>query len=517
PAFINCNLTAAPLIHSAKLCDTRYLITDTAQRPLVQPCENELATDGIETLYFDEDFFKTLTDTTPLPESRRKNIDPQALSCLIYTSGTTGMPKGTILNRGKEINLTRATAEYLGLKPGSRMYTCLPLYHGAAHGLCFVPMIGGGGTVILSRKFSHKTFWPEVRASKANIVQYVGELCRYLINAPPSPLDKAHSVEMAWGNGMRPDVWEVFRERFGIECINELYAATDGLGSSFNPNRGAFSRNAIGVRGAYWHYMNGANEKRVYIDPDSQEILKNEQGFATECKVGDAGEVLHKLDPNAPVPAFSGYYKNKAAGEKRIIRDVFEKGDMWFRSGDMMRLEVSSSSPKSRPLSLSSPSSSLTRGSLNNTNPPCSYYTVQRRALLLRPARRHLPVAQRKRLDLRSRRRSRLAPPDRRIQRLRRPGPAQRRTRRLRRRRPDPRNAAREDGLGGPSGLLPESDAEVRGADLDQGDAGAGVYGDDEVAEGAVEGGGGGAGGDQGGRGEEGRGAGFVVLVAAWG
>lgn len=340
PAFINCNLTAKPLIHSAKLCDSRYLIADTAQKPLVQPCENDLATEGIETLYFDEAFFKTLTDTTPLPESRRKNIDPQALACLIYTSGTTGMPKGTILTRGKEINLTRATAEYLGLKPGSRMYTCLPLYHGAAHGLCLAPMIGGGGTVILSRKFSHKTFWPEVHASKANIVQYVGELCRYLINAPPHPLERAHCVEMAWGNGMRPDVWEVFRQRFNIECINELYAATDGLGSSFNANRGPFSRNAIGVRGPYWHYLNGNNEKRVYIDPDSQEILKNAQGFATECKVGDAGEVLHRLDPNAPVSAFAGYYKNKAAGDKRMIRDVFEKGDMWFRSGDMMRLEV---------------------------------------------------------------------------------------------------------------------------------------------------------------------------------
>lgn len=347
PAFINCNLTAAPLIHSVKLSDSRYLITDVTQRSLVQPFENDLATDGIETLYYDPDFFKTLADTTPLPVERRKNIDPQALSCLIYTSGTTGMPKGTILNRGKEINLTRGTSEYLGIKPGSRMYTCLPLYHGAAHGLCFAPIIGGCGTVILSRKFSHKTFWPEVRASKANILQYVGELCRYLVNAPPSPLDRDHCVEMAWGNGMRPDVWEVFRERFGIECINELYAATDGLGSSFNANRGPFSRNAIGVRGKYWHYLNGANEKRVYIDPDSQEILKNDQGFATECKVGDAGEVLHRVDPNAPVSPFAGYYKNKAAGDKRFIRDVFEKGDLFFRSGDMMRLEVNTFPPPS--------------------------------------------------------------------------------------------------------------------------------------------------------------------------
>ena len=376
PAFINCNLTAQPLIHCVKLCDARYILTDVLQRPLVQPCENELATNGIETLYFDPEFFKTLTDTTPLPAARRKNIDPQALSCLIYTSGTTGMPKGTILNRGKEINLTRATAEYLNLGPHSRMYTCLPLYHGAAHGLCFAPMIGAGGHIILGRKFSHKTFWPEVRASKANILQYVGELCRYLVNAPPQADDRDNSVEVAWGNGMRPDVWEVFRQRFDIECVNELYAATDGLGSSFNANRGVFSRNAIGVRGPYWHYLNGASEKRVYIDPDSQEILKSAEGFATECKIGDAGEVLHKMDPNAPVSPFSGYYKNKAAGDKRIIRDVFVKDDMWFRSGDMMRLEVSplSTPTLTLPLIISSP---------DNRNTP-----------LRRPPRGHLPLAQ---------------------------------------------------------------------------------------------------------------------------
>ena len=339
PAFINCNLTANPLVHSVKLCDSRYLITDSLVQHLVQPCEADLSTANVKVVYYDTAFISNLKDTTPLPKERRSNIDPTAISCLIYTSGTTGMPKGTILSRGRELNLTRVSAEYLNLKPGDKMYTCLPLYHGAAHGLCFTPSIGAGSAVVLSRKFSHKTFWPEVRASNANLLQYVGELCRYLINAPPNSLDKQHNVGMAWGNGMRPDVWEVFRQRFGIECINELYAATDGLGSSFNGNRGPFSRNAIAVRGAYWQFMNGNNEKRVKIDPDSQEILRDQNGFAIECKVGEAGEVIHRLDPAAPNASFTGYYKNKAAGDKRMTPNIFEKGDLWFRSGDMMRQE----------------------------------------------------------------------------------------------------------------------------------------------------------------------------------
>lgn len=159
-------------------------------------------------------------------------------------------------------------------------------------------------------------------------MQYVGELCRYLLNGPPSELDREHCVQMAWGNGMRPDVWGPFQERFGIPVINELYAATDGLGSMFNENSGEFGRNAIGVRGLVWRWRNGGMEVAVRVDPDTQEMLRDEKGFAIRCRVGEPGEIIHKLDPNAPVETYPTYYKNQGAAETRKIRDVFEKGDL---------------------------------------------------------------------------------------------------------------------------------------------------------------------------------------------
>ena len=229
---------------------------------------------------------------------------------------------------GRDLNTGRAVGDYLKLKIGDRMYTPLPLYHGAAHGLCVTPSIHGGSAVILSRKFSHKTFWPEVNASKANIIQYVGELCRYLVNAPVHPLERQHNVHMAWGNGMRPDVWEVFRQRFNIPVINELYAATDGLGSMFNYNQGEFGRNAIGLRGSIWHWKNANNEVRVRMDVDTEEIVRDKNGFAIKCGVNEPGEVLHRMDPAMMEAAFAGYYKNKTASDKRWIRDIFEKGDL---------------------------------------------------------------------------------------------------------------------------------------------------------------------------------------------
>lgn len=132
---------------------------------------------------------------------------------------------------------------------------------------------------------------------------------------------------MAWGNGMRPDVWEGFRERFNIPIINELYAATDGLGATFNKNHGPFTANCIGLRGLIWHWRYGDEEVRVKMDVDTEDIMRDENGFAIRCGVNEPGQVLHRLDP-ALLDSVPGYYKNDKATLDRRIADVFEKGDL---------------------------------------------------------------------------------------------------------------------------------------------------------------------------------------------
>ena len=163
PSKINCNLTAQPLVHCVKLCECRYLLCDQDIEGFVRPCELELKALDIQTVYYSPSTVAAFPDNTPTPQSRRSKLDPLSARSLIYTSGTTGMPKATINWTSREINTARDVAKYLELKPNkSRMYTCMPLYHGAAHALCVTPSICAGSTVILGRKFSHKTFWPEV-------------------------------------------------------------------------------------------------------------------------------------------------------------------------------------------------------------------------------------------------------------------------------------------------------------------------------------------------------------------
>src|SRR5277367_3132154 len=131
----------------------------------------------------------------------------------------------------------------------------MPLNHSTASILGFLTALETGSTFALGRKFSTKTFWQEVRESEATIIQYVGETCRYLISAPPqfSPsgenLDKKNKVRMAFGNGLRPDVWNKFKERFGIDTIAEFYSATEANGLGLNLSRNEFSRGAIGRNG----------------------------------------------------------------------------------------------------------------------------------------------------------------------------------------------------------------------------------------------------------------------------
>ena len=65
--------------------------------------------------------------------------------------------------------------------------------------------------------------------------------------------------------------------------------------------------------------------------------MRNEDGFCIECEDDEAGEVIG-LIPNED--KFSGKfegYTDKEATEKKILKDVFEKGDQWFSSGDLLK------------------------------------------------------------------------------------------------------------------------------------------------------------------------------------
>ena len=225
----------------------------------------------------------------------------------------------------------------------------MPLYHSTPALFAFAPTLFTGSALVIGRKFSASTFWDEVRRNDATIIQYVGETCRYLLGVPPridsttsANLDRVHNVRMAFGNGLRPDVWERFKERFGVETICEFYGQTEGTIGLSNLSRNKDSSGAVGRTGYLGSAFLGMTLAVVEVDWVTESPIRdpNNSNFCIRAKANSPGEFIAKIDPKNVKMTFQGYHNNPAATESKIIRDVFVKGDAYVRSGDLMRRDL---------------------------------------------------------------------------------------------------------------------------------------------------------------------------------
>jgi acyl-CoA synthetase (AMP-forming)/AMP-acid ligase II len=178
-----------------------------------------------------------------------------------------------------------------------------------------------------------------VRASNATVIQYVGETCRYLLSVPPSPEDKNHRVRLAFGNGLRPDVWPVFKKRFGIDTVSEFYAATEAPSALFNTSRNSLSEGCVGLSGLISRTLLADTMLLVELDEDYIPVRDPKTGLCKRSATGEPGELLFKLKENDIQSQFQGYFRNEGATTKKIIRDVRSRGDAYFSTGDILRLD----------------------------------------------------------------------------------------------------------------------------------------------------------------------------------
>jgi len=214
------------------------------------------------------------------------------------------------------------------------MYCALPLYHSAGGAMCVAAALRAGGAIALRRRFSASHFWDDVRRYDATAFQYIGEFCRYLLNQPEGARDRDHSLRFAIGNGLRPDIWEEFQKRFGIPRMVEFYGATEGNVAMVNLD------NKVGSVGKRPPALVSA-PRLIRFDVEADEQIRGDDGLCIECRPDEVGELLGEIpkDPDAAQGRFEGY-TSKQATEKKILRDVFEKGDTWFRTGDLLRCDA---------------------------------------------------------------------------------------------------------------------------------------------------------------------------------
>jgi fatty-acyl-CoA synthase len=269
--------------------------------------------------------------STPLDPRVRTGLEAGDPYLYIYTSGTTGLPKAARVSHLRAMSMAVGAIAALPLGPGDRMYVALPLYHSAGGGMALGGALLSGATAVIAPKFSASSFWSDCVRHGVTHFQYIGELCRYLLNSPEHPDERAHKIEACIGNGLRPEVWGPFQEHFRIPKIVEFYGATEGNVAMINYDGtvGAVGRLPKLVRRAL-----GTQIVRYDVARDTHE--RDENGHCIPYKPGEVGEAIGRI---SAVARFEGY-TNDEATEKKILRNVFDDGDAYFRTGDLMKMDA---------------------------------------------------------------------------------------------------------------------------------------------------------------------------------
>lgn len=339
-ALINTKLVGQSLAHCLDVAKPSHIIVAHELSETLESATPHLRTDAKIWTHGDArgeraiDVALAALDDVPLSPEERGGVAIDDRALLIYTSGTTGLPKAASISHRRILNWGFWFAGLTGATPQDRLYDCLPLFHSVGGIVAPCSMLAAGGSVVIAEKFSASNFWPDIVRHDCTLFQYIGELCRYLLKAPPSEYENRHRLRLVCGNGLRGDIWDDFQSRFAIPRILEFYAATEGNFSLFNVEG---QPGAIGRIPPLLAHRFPAG--LVKLDPDSGVPLRNDEGFCIACVRGEAGEAIGRIGKaDEGGGRFEGY-TDAGETEKKILRDVFAKGDAWFRTGDLMRLD----------------------------------------------------------------------------------------------------------------------------------------------------------------------------------
>ena len=333
--LINTSLTGAPLVHCINTSDSKKCIFGDELSNSLEGVLDEINITQSSDLLWVED---TNSNNCPewasnikdgLDQSKSSNLDETNkvvagdTAFYIFTSGTTGVPKAALFPNVKVVaGSTNITMAGYRLTSEDCMYNCLPLYHSTGLILGLSACIQVGASTFIKRKFSASSFWRETQKFNTTAFVYVGELCRYLSFQDPCEEEKDNPISKMVGNGLRPDLWDTFRNRFNVERICEIYGASEANGMFMNLLN---KDQTIG--------MTNTDIKLFEYDVGEDKLIIDENGKYIEVKDHSPGLALMRIGPNA---IYNGY-TDAQASEKKIIRDVIEDGDRWFDTGDLLK------------------------------------------------------------------------------------------------------------------------------------------------------------------------------------
>jgi fatty-acyl-CoA synthase len=340
-ALLNIGLVGEMLLHALAAASPTHLIVHGDLTPVACDIERDLSAEiwvCNDTRCGDIDACPKILDreayaTNPqMPAGHVDSTGPET-ALLLYTSGTTGLPKAARITHYRLLEWSFWFAGMLNTTSEDRLYNCLPMYHSTGGVVGIGAILVNGGTIILRRRFSARQFWPDIVAERCTLFLYIGELCRYLINAPMHPLEHRHRIRMSFGNGLSGSVWQRFAERFAIPRVLEFYASTEGNVSLYN------CEGKIGAIGRVPPFLAERFPVALVVsDPVTGEPQRGADGLCLPCINGVVGEAVGRIGNKThhETSSFDGY-TDRIATESKIIRTVLRPGDKWFRTGDLMR------------------------------------------------------------------------------------------------------------------------------------------------------------------------------------
>lgn len=348
-AFINTHVTGKPLLHALEVtkaayvivgeeCAQRYAETEGLDTELTYwhwPDADRPAQAGVlDQFGRDLQALASAQDSDEVPAQWRAGLQAGDTAQYIFTSGTTGLPKAAVISHARWLMAGDSMQLLWEITPEDCFYIFLPLYHGAASMSATSTAMSGGASLLVRRKFSRSEFWNDVRRHGITFCQYVGEICRFLLSAPAQANDKEHTLRKMSGTGLTPEIWAQWMSRFGDQFhIFEGWGGTESNTNTINLDNRAGSCGRV----PFWEKT---NLRLVRYDQDKGEYIRDDNGFLQLAGVNEPGEAIGMVIqyPGVVAGRFEGY-TSADASEKKLIRNVFEQGDVWWTSGDLLRCD----------------------------------------------------------------------------------------------------------------------------------------------------------------------------------
>ncbi|CAG9764412.1 unnamed protein product [Ceutorhynchus assimilis] len=327
-ALINTNLVADSLFHSIIVAHCKALIYGTDFSKAVSEISDKIK--DLEHFEFGSKSFDDEIKMQPstYPEEV-ESVELQDKVIYIYTSGTTGLPKAAVVSHLRYMYAAGGAHILANLSSEDVFYNPLPLYHSAGGMIAVGQALLFGNTIALRKKFSATNYWSDCKKYNCTTGNYIGEICRYLLAVHKPGTKVEHNVKKLLGNGLRPQIWNNFINTFGVQ-VYEFYGSTEGNSNLINID------NTVGAVGFVPRYADFIYSViLIRCDENSGEPLRNKEGLCSACQPDEPGLLVGKIQKKMAHAEFSGYADEKAT-EKKVLRDVFEKGDAYFNSGDVL-------------------------------------------------------------------------------------------------------------------------------------------------------------------------------------